>query len=105
MLQLKKYHKNLRNWRFHAGRFTRREHHLPGKRIWFPSWDRAVPERPTMLNIIGDWTRYTSGDLIINGVSTKEYQRLGTGITTGIIPLVLSFKAITLSPIRPFLPM
>ena len=27
-----------------------------------------------MLNIIGGLDRYTSGDLIINGVSTKEYR-------------------------------
>ena len=30
--------------------------------------------KTTMLNIIGGLDRYTSGDLIINGVSTKEYQ-------------------------------
>lgn len=30
--------------------------------------------KTTMLNIIGGLDRYTSGDLIINGVSTKEYK-------------------------------
>ena len=30
--------------------------------------------KTTMLNIIGGLDRYTSGDLIINGVSTKEYR-------------------------------
>lgn len=29
--------------------------------------------KTTMLNIIGGLDNYTSGDLIINGVSTKEY--------------------------------
>ncbi|MBQ5851326.1 MAG: ATP-binding cassette domain-containing protein [Lachnospiraceae bacterium] len=30
--------------------------------------------KTTMLNIIGGLDRYTDGDLIINGVSTKEYR-------------------------------
>ena len=30
--------------------------------------------KTTMLNIIGGLDRYTSGDLVINGVSTKEYK-------------------------------
>lgn len=30
--------------------------------------------KTTMLNIIGGLDRYTSGDLIINGISTKEYK-------------------------------
>ncbi len=30
--------------------------------------------KTTLLNIIGGLDRYTSGDLIINGISTKEYQ-------------------------------
>ena len=30
--------------------------------------------KTTMLNIIGGLDRYTSGDLIINGVSTKKYK-------------------------------
>ena len=29
--------------------------------------------KTTLLNIIGGLDKYTSGDLIINGVSTKEY--------------------------------
>ena len=30
--------------------------------------------KTTMLNIIGGLDQYTSGDLIINGVSTKQYR-------------------------------
>ena len=30
--------------------------------------------KTTMLNIIGGLDQYTSGDLVINGVSTKEYK-------------------------------
>ena len=30
--------------------------------------------KTTMLNIVGGLDRYTSGDLVINGVSTKEYR-------------------------------
>ena len=30
--------------------------------------------KTTMLNIIGGLDQYTSGDLIINGVSTKQYK-------------------------------
>ncbi len=30
--------------------------------------------KTTLLNIIGGLDRYTSGDLIINGVSTKQYK-------------------------------
>ncbi|MBP5686319.1 MAG: ATP-binding cassette domain-containing protein, partial [Clostridia bacterium] len=30
--------------------------------------------KTTLLNIIGGLDRYTSGDLILNGVSTKEYK-------------------------------
>ena len=44
--------------------------------------------KTTLLNIIGGLDRYDSGDLIINGISTK------TGIPIGIIPLVLCFKVI-----------
>ena len=29
--------------------------------------------KTTMLNIVGGLDKYTSGDLIINGISTKEY--------------------------------
>jgi putative ABC transport system permease protein len=38
------------------------------------SWGRLVPARATLLNIIGGLDRYDSGDLIINGVSTKKYK-------------------------------
>lgn len=40
--------------------------------------------KTTMLNIIGGLDHYTSGDLIINGVSTKKY-RTETGTPTEII--------------------
>ena len=30
--------------------------------------------KTTMLNIIGGLDKYTSGDIVINGVSTKEYK-------------------------------
>ena len=33
-----------------------------------------VQERPHYLNIIGGLDRYDSGDLIINGISTKKYK-------------------------------
>ena len=38
--------------------------------------------KTTMLNIIGGLDRYTEGDLIINGRSTKEF----TGIPTATTP-------------------
>ena len=41
------------------------------------SWqssDRVVRERRRLLNIIGGLDRYDSGDLIINGISTKKYK-------------------------------
>mgnify|MGYP000273112500 CR=1 FL=1 len=38
------------------------------------SSDRAVPEKSTLLNIVGGLDRYDSGDLIINGISTKKYK-------------------------------
>lgn len=47
--------------------------------------------KTTMLNIIGGLDRYTSGDLIINGVSTKNTKML-TGIFIATIPLVLYFR-------------
>ena len=48
--------------------------------------------KTTMLNIIGGLDRYTSGDLIINGRSTKEYKtEIGTRIAT---IRYLLFKAI-----------
>ena len=33
--------------------------------------------KTTLLNIIGGLDKYTDGDLVINGVSTKEFTRLG----------------------------
>ena len=33
-----------------------------------------VPDKTTLLNIIGGLDRYDSGDLIINGISTKKYK-------------------------------
>ena len=30
--------------------------------------------KTTLLNIVGGLDRYTDGDLVINGVSTKEYK-------------------------------
>lgn len=47
--------------------------------------------KTTMLNIIGGLDRYTSGDLIINGVSKKNTKML-TGIFIATIPLVLYFR-------------
>ena len=41
--------------------------------LW-PSWAPAVQERPLFWNIIGGLDRYDSGDLIINGISTKKYK-------------------------------
>ena len=35
--------------------------------------------KTTLLNIIGGLDRYDSGDLIINGISTKEYTGPGLG--------------------------
>ena len=35
--------------------------------------------KTTLLNIIGGLDRYDSGDLIINGISTKKIQRPGLG--------------------------
>ena len=49
--------------------------------------------KTTLLNIIGGLDKYTSGDLIINGVSTKNIM-IVTGIHIEIIKLVLFFKAI-----------
>ena len=48
--------------------------------------------KTTLLNIIGGLDRYTSGDLIINGVSRASI-RMPTGIIIAIIRLVLSSKA------------
>ena len=50
--------------------------------------------KSTLLNIIGGLDRYDSGDLIINGISTKNI-KIGIGILIEIILLVLYSKAIT----------
>ncbi len=47
--------------------------------------------KTTLLNIIGGLDRYDSGDLIINGISTKNI-RTEIGIRTVIIRLVLYSK-------------
>lgn len=49
--------------------------------------------KTTFLNIIGGLDRYDSGDLIINGISTKNI-KTETGIPIGIIQLVLYFRVI-----------
>ena len=49
--------------------------------------------KTTLLNIIGGLDRYDSGDLIINGISTKKYMT-ETGILIETIPLVLCFRVI-----------
>lgn len=49
--------------------------------------------KTTLLNIIGGLDRYDSGDLIINGISTKNI-KTEIGIPIGIIPLVLYFRVI-----------
>lgn len=41
--------------------------------LW-PYWDHQVPVRPLLLNIIGGLDRYDSGDLIIRGISTRQYK-------------------------------
>lgn len=50
--------------------------------------------KTTLLNIIGGLDRYDSGDLIINGISTKNI-KTGIGILTGIIRLDLYSRVIT----------
>ena len=50
--------------------------------------------KTTLLNIIGGLDRYDSGDLIINGISTKN-TKTETGIPTGTIRSDLSFKVTT----------
>ena len=49
--------------------------------------------KTTFLNIIGGLDHYTSGDLIINGKSTKDLV-IKTGIRIVIIRLVLCFNLI-----------
>ena len=46
--------------------------------------------KTTLLNIIGGLDRYDSGDLIINGISTKKYK-----IPTATTPSDLCFRATT----------
>ena len=53
--------------------------------------------KTTLLNIIGGLDRYDSGDLIINGISTKNI-RTEIGIRTVIIRLVLLFQSYNLIP-------
>ena len=73
--------------------------------------------KTTMLNIIGGLDKYTSGDLIINGVSTKQYKdadwdsyrnhTIGfvSQIKTAASSTALYSRAITLSLIRRFFQM
>ena len=49
--------------------------------------------KTTLLNIIGGLDRYDQGDLIINGISTKNI-KIEIGIHIVIIRLGLYFKAI-----------
>lgn len=50
--------------------------------------------KTTLLNIIGGLDRYDSGDLIINGISTKSILT-ATGTPTGTTPSALCSRAIT----------
>lgn len=50
--------------------------------------------KTTLLNIIGGLDQYTSGDLVINGKSTKDFPTL-TGTATATTPSALSSRAIT----------
>ncbi len=50
--------------------------------------------KTTMLNIIGGLDQYTSGDLLIDGRSTKDFKDKDWTITA-IILSALSFRAIT----------
>ena len=49
--------------------------------------------KTTLLNIIGGLDKYTDGDLVINGVSTKEFTDRDWDVIV-IIVLALFFKAI-----------
>ena len=49
--------------------------------------------KTTLLNVIGGLDRYDSGDLIINGISTKKYSDRDWDSYHNI-PLALCFKAI-----------
>lgn len=57
--------------------------------------------KTTLLNIIGGLDRYTSGDLIINGKSTKDFSDKDWD-TYRITRSVSSFRVIILYRIRPF---
>lgn len=50
--------------------------------------------KTTLLNIIGGLDRYTSGDLVINGVSTEQYKDADWDFTA-ITPLALYSRATT----------
>lgn len=50
--------------------------------------------KTTLLNIIGGLDRYDSGDLVINGISTKNTPT-ATGTPTGTTPSALCSRAIT----------
>lgn len=50
--------------------------------------------KTTLLNIIGGLDRYDSGDLVINGISTKNTPT-ATGTLTETTPSVLCSRAIT----------
>jgi len=57
--------------------------------------------KTTLLNIIGGLDHYDSGDLVINGISTKQYKsRDWTPIAT--TPSVSCSRATISFPIRPF---
>ena len=60
--------------------------------------------KTTLLNIIGGLDRYDSGDLIINGISTKKYKDKDWD-PTGIIRLDLYFRVIILFLTRAYFPM
>ena len=55
--------------------------------------------KTTLLNIIGGLDRYTSGDLIINGRSTRS-MTTATGTRTATTPSASSFRATTSSRTR-----
>ena len=55
--------------------------------------------KTTLLNIIGGLDQYTSGDLVINGKSTKDFL-IRTGTATATTPSASSSRAITSSRTR-----
>lgn len=60
--------------------------------------------KTTLLNVIGGLDRYDSGDLIINGISTKNIPT-ATGTLTATTPLALCSRATTSSHTRQCFPM